>query len=44
MQIQGMDQNSHFFPDTIDHKAIKSWADAHHHNCLSSYGIMPKTI
>ena len=41
MRLQGMDQNS-FFLDAIDREAIKTRADAHHQNCLSSDGITSK--
>ena len=46
MQLQDMAQNS-FFPDAIEREATKARANAranaHHHNCLPSKDIMPKT-
>ena len=42
MQIQDMALNN-FIQDAIDCEAKKSWANAHHHNFLSSDGITSKT-
>ena len=42
MQLQSMYQNN-FLLDAINRETIISQTDTHHHNCLSSYGIISKT-
>ena len=42
MRLQDMAQNS-FFPDTIEHEAMKVRANAHCHNCLPGKDSALKT-